>query len=92
MIDQIGIAVFGLTSIALLAMGRSPYVYIGCVVGLISEPFWFWSAIRAEQWGIVLLAAAYSVIYILGIIGHRPRRPTVRPGADEHETNLGVGA
>ena len=92
MIDQIGIAVFGLTSIALLALGRPPYVYIGCIAGLISEPFWFWSAIQAEQWGIVLLAAAYSVIYILGIIGHRPRRPTVVAAKDEHETNLGVGS
>jgi hypothetical protein len=39
----------------------------GFLVGLISEPFWIWSAWKHEQWGIVMLAAWYAILYGIGI-------------------------
>jgi hypothetical protein len=87
MLDQIGIAVFGLLAVILLTIGRPPWVFWGCVLGLISEPFWLWSALKPEhapQWGVVILVAVYATTYLLGIIGHWPwRRRSVVP--DEHE-------
>ena len=38
----------------------------GFVTGLISEPFWLWSAIRHDQWAIILLVAWYTYAYALG--------------------------
>lgn len=61
-VAQVGIAVFGLASIIFLAR-KSKW---GFVYGLLSEPFWFATAIIHAQWGILLLDCAYSVCWAYG--------------------------
>lgn len=31
------------------------------ILGLLSQPFWFYSAYTAEQWGIVVMCIFYSI-------------------------------
>lgn len=71
---QLGLAVFGLIAITFMAIGRPPWLWLGCVVGLVSEVFWFWAATHPMQPGILALATVYTVIFFLGAIGHRPHR------------------
>ena len=73
MLDQFFIAAFGLLAVVLLARGRPPFTFYGCLFGLLSEPFWFYSAYKAHQLGIMLMVFVYATIYALGVIGHRPR-------------------
>ena len=41
--------------------------FVGCVVGLISQIFWFLSAYGARQWGIILLVVIHTVFYARGV-------------------------
>lgn len=62
-IAQIGIAIFGITSILLVAKKNK----WGFVVGLLSQPFYFITVILNEQWGIFIAAIFYTVSWIYGI-------------------------
>lgn len=73
-IMQIGLAVFGLTAIALMAIGRPPWLWLGCLIGLLGQVFWFYTATHPMQFGLLIVTFAYTTIYALGVIGHRPRR------------------
>lgn len=65
--NQLLIALFGLTSIW-LAMGNNPTGRRWApVIGLAGQPFWFAFAIDAGAWGLLALVAAYSVVYLRGI-------------------------
>ncbi len=55
-IAQAGIALFGFPSIVLLARKNK----WGMACGLLSEPFWFATAIINHQWGVILLDIAYT--------------------------------
>ncbi len=44
----------------------------GCVVGLISQPFWIYSTARARQAGMFAISVLYLAIWILGIWNHFP--------------------
>lgn len=61
-VANVGIAVFGIASILLIARKNK----WGLVCGLLSEPFWFATAITNRQWGIVLLDIAYTVSWAYG--------------------------
>lgn len=39
----------------------------GCVVGLIGQPFWIYSAIVAHQWGIFALSIFYTMMWWRGV-------------------------
>jgi hypothetical protein len=36
------------------------------VFGLVSQPFWFYATIQAEQWGIVVLCFFYTLAWLKG--------------------------
>lgn len=40
------------------------------IVGLIGEPFWFHSAYRAKQWGIMACAVFYTLSWSMGFYNH----------------------
>mgnify|MGYP001587291985 CR=1 FL=1 len=61
-VANVGIAVFGIASIFLVARKNK----WGFVCGLLSEPFWFATAIINHQWGILLLDCAYTVCWAYG--------------------------
>lgn len=65
---QLLLALFGLTSIW-LAMGRNVRGRKWApVIGLFGQPFWFLFALDAGAWGLMALVAAYTVVYLRGIL------------------------
>lgn len=63
LISQIGLAVFGLTAIILVAKKNK----WGFVVGLISQPFFLITSYINKQWGLFILSIAYTFVWIFGI-------------------------
>ncbi|MBR9677282.1 nicotinamide mononucleotide transporter [Candidatus Woesearchaeota archaeon] len=63
LIAQIGIALFGVTALVLVARKNK----WGFVLGLISQPFFFITVIINKQWGIFTLAFIYTFTWAYGI-------------------------
>lgn len=89
-IAQIGIALFGLLAIFLVARKNK----WGFVLGLISVPFWFVTAIINGQWGIFLLNIAYTASWIYGVWRwfykqqNRRKTPTIHLWEIMHKTGF----
>ena len=71
---QLFIAAFGLTSIW-CAMGHNAKARKWApVIGLAGQPFWFAFALDTKAWGLLALVAAYTAVYVRGILVQwRPR-------------------
>jgi hypothetical protein len=67
LIEQIGIAVCGLTAVFLSQDSRESWRKWACIFGLIGQPFWFYATWQAEQWGIVVLCFFYTYSWARGI-------------------------
>ena len=67
MIAQIGIALLGVTAIWLSQSADHKRRKFACLFGLAGQPFWFWSAVAAEQWGIFILCFFYTVAWARGV-------------------------
>jgi hypothetical protein len=66
-IDQIFIGIFGIASIILTNDPHARIRRYGCLFGMAAQPFWFYSAYTAGQWGIFALAFVYSAGWARGI-------------------------
>ena len=62
-IAQIGITIFGVSAIILVARKNK----WGFVLGLISCPFWFITSYMNRQWGVFALNIVYTGTWIYGI-------------------------
>jgi nicotinamide riboside transporter PnuC len=62
-IAQIGITIFGVLAIILVAKKNK----WGFVLGLISQPFWVATSIINKQWGVLLLSIVYVGSWSYGI-------------------------
>lgn len=62
-VSQVGIALFGVTSIFLIARKNK----WGFVIGLISQPFWYITTYINKQWGIFFLNFVYTGTWIFGV-------------------------
>lgn len=62
-ISQFGIVIFGLSAIFLVAKKNK----WGFVIGMISQPFWFYTSWYHKQWGAFLLSFAYLLNWVFGI-------------------------
>jgi hypothetical protein len=62
-ISQIGIFVFGTSSILLIAKKNK----WGFILGMISQPFWYITAYINDQWGIFFMNIAYTISWGIGI-------------------------
>jgi nicotinamide riboside transporter PnuC len=62
-ISQIGIFVFGTSSILLIAKKNK----WGFILGMISQPFWYITAYMNDQWGIFFMNIAYTISWGIGI-------------------------
>lgn len=80
MIAQIGIALFGVVAIWLSQSTHEHQRRYACLFGLASQPFWFWSAYTAQQWGIFALCALYAASWLRGFYQHwiKPRNTHVQ--------------
>ena len=63
---QGAILVLSLAAVYLLT-SPNEYARWGHVVGLASQPFWLAATWRARQWGMLVLAIAYSGLWLRGI-------------------------
>jgi len=59
-LEQIAIALTGATAVWLSQDKRDSYRKWACIFGLVGQPFWFYSAWAAEQWGIFALCFLYT--------------------------------
>ena len=64
-ISQVGIFVFGVSSIILI--GRKNRW--GFVLALLSQPFWFYTAYIHQQWGILAANCVYAASWLYGFYG-----------------------
>jgi hypothetical protein len=49
---------------------RKPWSKWGYLLGLSSEPFWLYSAVKAQQWGVVALTVWFAYSWLTGIHNH----------------------
>ncbi len=62
-ISQVAIAVFGLAALFMVAKKNR----WGFVLGLTQQPFWFFTTIYNEQWGLFVLSIAYTISWLFGV-------------------------
>lgn len=66
-IDQIAIALLGATA-AWLSQARSAALRRwACIFGLLGQPFWFYAAWTAGQWGIFAVSIVYLCAWLRGL-------------------------
>ena len=66
MIAQIGIAITGVVAIWLTQQSNEEWKKYACLFGLAGQPFWFYSAYTAQQWGIFVLCFFYAYSWYIG--------------------------
>ena len=66
MISQIFIGLFGVVGIWLTQQSNENIKKYACVLGLIAQPFWFYSMYQSEQWGVFVLCFFYTYAWGLG--------------------------
>ena len=64
--EQIAIALTGATAVWLSQDQREAWRRWACIFGLIGQPFWFYSAYSAQQWGIFALCFLYTFSWARG--------------------------
>jgi nicotinamide riboside transporter PnuC len=62
-IAQIGIAVFGVAAIIMVAKKNK----WGFVFGLISQPFWYITSYLNGQWGVFFVSIIYTASWTYGV-------------------------
>lgn len=67
MIDQIGIAVLGVTAIWLSQAQNIKARRWSSIFGLAAQPFWFYTTFAAGQWGIFVLTFIYTAAWGRGV-------------------------
>ena len=70
MIEQFGIAMTGAVAIFLTQDRRASVRKWACIFGLAGQPFWFYSAYKAGQWGIFALCCLYAASWARGFWNH----------------------
>jgi hypothetical protein len=58
--EQIAIAMFGVTAVFLSQSTSEKARKYASVLGLIGQPFWFYATYSSEQWGIFALCFFYT--------------------------------
>ena len=66
-LDQIGIALSGVIAVWLTQDKRATWRRWACIFGMLAQPFWFYAAWKAEQWGIFAMCALYSYAWARGL-------------------------
>ena len=82
-LDQIVIPTFGVAAVWISQDSRRSVARWGCICGLISQPFWFFAAWHAHQWGIFAASIFYACGWLRGIRNYWmfPRGFCLRCGA-----------
>lgn len=67
MIEQIGIALFGVLAVWLSQDERIERRRWAPVFGLVGQPFWVWMALAGEHWGVLLMCVPYTLAWAKGL-------------------------
>jgi len=67
MLQQFGLAFFGLAAMWLATGHSARGVRWAPIIGLCGQPFWVWFAISASAWGLLVLSVAYTGVYARGV-------------------------
>ena len=67
MLIQAIIAITGILSIWLVNDERREWARWACIIGLIGQPFWIYSSLENEQWGIFVLSIIYVFAWLRGL-------------------------
>jgi hypothetical protein len=78
MLVQLGILVFGCSSIWILGRPES-WRRFGYLLGLLSQPFWLYMSIKTGQWGVFILSLFYAYSWAQGVWFHLVRPDKVEP-------------
>ena len=65
--EQVAIAMTGVVAIWLSQDSRANWRRWACVFGIAGQPFWFYAAYSAEQWGIFALCFLYTYAWLKGV-------------------------
>jgi len=71
--EQIAIAIFGVTAVWLSQDARPTWRRWACLFGLCGQPFWFYTAWKHEQWGILILCFFYTYSWARGLKQWQPK-------------------
>lgn len=74
MLEQLAIALTGVTAIVLAQSSDKRRRKFASLSGLAGQPFWFYSAWQADQWGIFGLCVLYTVAWGHGFFVNLVRR------------------
>ena len=66
---QLLICISGVTSILLINL-KNKYSKYAPILGLLSQPLWFYESYKAEQWGIFILSFGYTASWGLGLYNY----------------------
>jgi hypothetical protein len=69
-LDQIGITLSGVIAIWLTQDKRPTWRRWACIFGMFAQPFWFYAAWKAEQWGIFAMCTLYTYAWARGLWTH----------------------
>ena len=69
-LDQIGIVLTGVIAVWLTQDKREGWRRWACVFGMLAQPFWFYAAWKAEQWGILAITTLYAYAWARGVWTH----------------------
>lgn len=86
--EQIAIAVTGVVAIWLSQDKRESYRRYACLFGLAGQPFWFYSAWSADQYGIFMLCFLYTWAWIKGVRTHWIKQTMSENGASPPPVNI----
>ena len=67
--SNIGIVLFGGSAIWFVG-GKEKWKRWGYILGLCTQPFWFWTAIENRQWGVLILSIWYTYSWLQGIYNY----------------------
>jgi len=73
-IDQIAIGVLGAAAAYFSQDPRERRRRFACLFGLAGQPFWFYTAWTAGQWGVFVLSILYTAAWARGLVAHWLRR------------------
>jgi len=83
--DQLGILVTGVIAVWLTQHKRESWRRWACIFGLLAQPFWFYAAWKAHQWGILAMSTLYTWAWARGIRTYW--LASARAGSAPHEGN-----
>lgn len=64
---QLSIALLGIPAIALSQDRRQSWRRWSCVLGLASQPAWFYETATAHQWGMFAMSIACAAAWSVGV-------------------------